>query len=141
MARQFILEPEVAGGLGADTAMDSSVHPPMVSALHYEFEGWLGDDLLETFPCFIVTERLKSALEDAGSTGCSFAPVKVTVSDSFAECYPDRALPQFYWLRVTGTPEKDDFSLASDHRLLVSDEALDVLRAFTIEHCEVLPWP
>lgn len=43
------IEPEVAGGLGEETQMDSTVHPPLVKKLHLEFEGWLGDDILETF--------------------------------------------------------------------------------------------
>ena len=48
------IEPEVAGGLGDHTVMDRSVHPPIVSKLHYQMEGWLGDALLESFPVFIV---------------------------------------------------------------------------------------
>lgn len=58
------LQPEVAGGLGAKTIMNTTVHPPSVSILEYEFDGWLGDDLLESFPCFVVSERLKNPLEE-----------------------------------------------------------------------------
>jgi hypothetical protein len=39
MAKYFLIEPEVAGELGADTVMDSSVHPPRVSELHHELKG------------------------------------------------------------------------------------------------------
>lgn len=44
MNKFFALEPEVAGGLGPNTVMDRSVHPPRVSHLHYVFDGWMGDD-------------------------------------------------------------------------------------------------
>ena len=35
--KYFYIQPEVAGGLGKNTVMDRSVHPPIVSRLHYEF--------------------------------------------------------------------------------------------------------
>lgn len=41
--KYFYLEPEVSGGLGDDAIMDTGVHPPVVTRLHYEFDGWLGD--------------------------------------------------------------------------------------------------
>jgi hypothetical protein len=50
--------------------------PEVVTHLHYEFEGWLGDDLLTTFPEFIVTERLAAALEASKPTGLRLAGVE-----------------------------------------------------------------
>jgi hypothetical protein len=32
------------------------VHPPIVSRLHLVFDTWEGDDLVERFPTFLVTE-------------------------------------------------------------------------------------
>lgn len=43
----YSLEPEVAGSLGPGTVMDTAVHPPRVHKLHYESDGWSGDDILE----------------------------------------------------------------------------------------------
>jgi hypothetical protein len=59
---RWVLCPEVAAELGGNTVMDAFAHPPKVSRLHLRFMGWLGDDLLETFPCFLVTSRLAKAL-------------------------------------------------------------------------------
>ena len=62
MARQYwLVSPEVAGELGDGTVMDTAVHPPWVSRLHHRFQGWLGDDLLECFPCFLTTARIEHA--------------------------------------------------------------------------------
>ena len=104
----YILEPEVAGGLGDGTVMDTSVHPPRVQQLHYQFDGWLGDDLVASFPCFVVTARLRTAIEHSGFTGAAFAPVRVTTSDTFREMYPGTALPVWAWLQVRGTAGADD---------------------------------
>jgi hypothetical protein len=58
----FVLEPEVAGGFGAHTAMDPTKRPPRVFRFHYEFEGWLGDEILETVACFISTKAVADLL-------------------------------------------------------------------------------
>jgi len=133
----YILEPEVAGGLGTNTLRDRSVHPPTVSRLHYNFDGWLGDVLLEAFPCFIVTEAAKRKIGEEQLTGARFDHVEVTVSELFNEIYPNRQLPKFMWLRVEGTMGKDDFAVMPDGRLVVSQRALDALRELGIANAGV----
>ncbi len=135
---RFIVSPEVAGELGADTVMDTSVHPPRVSRLHYELHGWLGDDLLESFPVFVVTDRLARALRGSDLSGWRLGPVQVTKSDEFEELHPDRELPGFFWLQVDGDGAAD-FALSADHRLEVSERALELLRRFQIDNALVDP--
>ena len=132
--KHFYIEPEVAGGLGKNTVMNRSVHPPIVSKLHYHFDGWLGDVLLETFPCFIVIELAKQKLQAAQLTGARFDEVEVTTSEQFQELYPTRQLPKFVWLRVEGTAGQDDFGTAPDGRLVVSERTLALLRELGISH-------
>jgi len=105
----YSLDPEVAGGWGDDTEADTSVHPPIISKLHYEFEGWLGDVLLESFPSWIVTVPTMEQIQSAKLTGATFANVKVTTSGLFQDMYPGRRLPKFVWLKVDGKPGHDDF--------------------------------
>jgi len=130
----FCVEPEVAGELGDNTKIDRSVHPPIVNRLHYELDGWLGDALLESFPCFVVTEHAKECIRNASFTGTSFDRVEITTSDQFRELYPARELPAFAWFKVEGTPGQDDFGTTSDGRLIVSGRALDMLREIGIAH-------
>jgi hypothetical protein len=136
----YVLEPEVAGGLGESSQIDTTTHPPTVTQLEYEFEGWLGDDLLETFPCFIVTERLRDALQQAHVTGASFDDVTVTTSETFRELYPNRVLPRFFWMKVDGQAGVDGVGIGADHRLVVSDEVLAILRQHQLQQCDVEPY-
>lgn len=131
-----ILEPEVAGGWGPGTDADTTVHPPIVRRLVYEFEGWLGDDLLETFPCFVVTDRLAKAIKTSALTGYELDPVEVVKSEMFEELQPGCELPDFHRLLVLGDTGKDDFSI-DNQRLRVSDAALAVLSQFGMEHCDI----
>jgi hypothetical protein len=130
MRREYhVLEPEVAGGLGPNTLMDRSVHPPIVSQLHYVFDGWLGDELLESFPCYLVTEELADRIRSRQLTGVEFGNVEVSVSPKFREIKGRQDLPAFRWLKPVGVAGKDDFGIGSDSRLVVSDEALAAIRA------------
>src|SRR5580700_5627195 len=95
MSGYYILEPEVAGGLGPRTIMDRSVHPPRVTHLHYHFEGWLGDQLVESFPCWLVTAAVGAEIKDAGLTGAEFGDAEVSASETFRELHPGRSLPSF----------------------------------------------
>jgi len=134
----YELAPEVAGHLGPDSIMDTSRHPPIVHVLHYEFDGWSGDELIESFPCFIVTDNLKQLIERAKPTGCSFGSVNVSTSEEFEELYPGRNLPSFSWLMIGGVAGRDDFGISATNGLIVSERLLQVLKCGRLEHCDVI---
>lgn len=136
----YILDPEVSGGLGPHTKMDTSVHPPVVTELHYEVDAWLGDDLIQSFPCYLVSDRLASRLEEIRATGVKFAPAEVTTSDSFGKP-DDRDLPTFKWMKVVGKPGADDLGLTPDARLVVSEAILGEMKKFRLNHCIVEEFP
>ncbi len=133
----FFIEPEVAGGLGDGTIIDNSSHPPIVTKLEYRFEGWLGDDLLESFPCFIITEVLAQRISEHKFSGFSLRPVLITKSDDYLEQGGDNALREFLWVVIEGHAGVDDFGLAHDHRLVISDEVLKVLKGSKIDNADI----
>jgi hypothetical protein len=121
--------------------MDRSTHPPTVAALHYEFDGWQGDELLEVLAHYIVADPLRAQLEAAAPTGCEFAPARVSTSPLFRELYPGRRLPKFHWLRVTGRAGHDDFGMSIDHRLVVSSRIWEILKSANVFGCAEEPFP
>jgi len=137
MTDYFALEPEVAGGLGPNTVMDTSNHPPVVSCLEYQFASWLGDDLLESYPCYIGTRRLADALTEGQFEGLSFHALSVSVDPEFEDVTRIDELPTFLWMKVVGSAGRDDVGLSETGRLVVCQTALDVLRAFTLDHCDI----
>jgi hypothetical protein len=142
MTKFYVVEPEVAGGLGSETV--SSRGPSghrIISRLHYELDGWLGDHLLETTPCFIATKQLADRLLEAGLSGFSTDLVEVSTSEQFRDLYGDRPIPQFIWLKVGGQPGVADLAVAPDLRLIVSAAALELLKSVGLEHAEVAPFP
>lgn len=134
---KFSLEPEVAGQLGEKTEIDTSVHPPIAHLLHHVIDGWLGDDLLECFPCFIVTATLREKLEASGLSGFSFADMTTGVSDTFKDMYPDRHLPEFHRILVTSSDGSADLSINDENLLIASEAAMTVLKSSNIDNCDI----
>jgi hypothetical protein len=135
--RYFSLEPEVAGEIGVNSEADFASFPPVIKKLIYLFHGWLGDDLIESFPCFIVTERLRAAIETAGLTGYNFESVIVRTSERFRELYPNIVLPTFARFVPVGVAEVDDFGVSQSSQLIVSEKALEILKNFQLDHCDI----
>ena len=137
----YQLAPEVAGGLGPETVFDRSQSPPIVRALHYELDGWPDDDLITSFPCFIVTESMKKMIEEARASGCSFGPVKVTTSEQFKdfeEFRQGQQLPKFSWLLIHGAAQQDDFGLSADGSLIVSESILQAMKGGRLDNCDII---
>jgi hypothetical protein len=128
---KYILEPEVAGGLGKETQLDSSTHPPQVHRLHYEFEfGHDSNDLVESFPCFIVSNELAQLFEIENLTGYSLDEVLISSN----QC--DSPAKKYNWLKISNSPENDLF-IAKDHRLAVSEKAYKVIFSKNMSRCDV----
>lgn len=135
--RYYQIEPEVAGGFGDNTVIDRSSGRMVVRKLNYEFDGWLGDALLESCPCFIITEDAKRKLQSIGATGIKFDKVEVTTSEEFKDFYPNKQLPKFVWLQIDGKPGQDDFGIGSGPGLVVSGRVLEALKDLGISNALV----
>jgi hypothetical protein len=136
----FLVKPEVAGNIADSDFIERSARPPLIRRLRYQFDGWSGDDLITSIATFIVTQRLRKAIESEGMTGVSFADVETFTSDQFKELYGEKQLPKFYWMQITGELGKDDFSMSPKHRLAVSSSALDLLKQFKIANADIQPY-
>ena len=133
----YILSPEIAGGFGPHTELDSTCHPPKVDRLHYSFEGWLGDCLVESFPCFVATESVVVELKQEGLSGIDDSDVEISTSDEFREFYPNREIGRWRWLRAVGIPGEDDLAMTDSARLVASDRAVAILKRHGLEHCDL----
>ncbi|MCW3099906.1 MAG: hypothetical protein JWL77_5524 [Chthonomonadaceae bacterium] len=61
------------------------------------------DDLITCGDCYMVSDRLEQALQDAQVSGVRFEPVKISKSDIFRSYYPRQRLPHnFKWMISTG---------------------------------------
>lgn len=151
----YFLEPEVSGGHGEYTVYGTEEEiategiSEKVKYLHYEFEGWLGDDLLESTPAFIVSSKLGTELENSDFIDYKLEECLITKSDEFIEMYPDKEIPIFSRFIPLGNIEVEEekfknwsghhFCLSPKGELVITQEALDFLNRFSIENCFITP--
>jgi hypothetical protein len=53
---------------------------------------------------------------------------------------PNRPLASFVWLQISGKPGQDDFGMARNNYLVMSEQALQVLAPFGIAHAHMAPF-
>jgi len=136
------IQPEVIVGLGSNTVF-KEIKPPFrtIEELHIELEDWLGDDLMECFPVYVVTEKLKEELNNSSFSGFNFKTMEVTNAEYFGDNYQlDIKLPKFYWMEIVGEFRKDDFVLSDKKELLINEKFLKVLvDKFKTKYLEIEP--
>jgi hypothetical protein len=134
----LVIKPEPSGHPGPGTVVEAGGEVPLVKDLHYVFDWWVGDALVGSYPFFLVTDSLKTALSALGGrSGFDFAAARVSTSDFFRKTGPNRQLPLFWWLRVSGTAGVDDIGLSKGHALVVSARILSVLLEQRLEQAEI----
>lgn len=133
----YIIEPEVAGSFGEKTQREVSVHPPKITKLHYIFDGWLGDDIVESFPVYLISEKLYELLKETELTGFEIDDCETEISETFATLQPDKTLPKFYWLKITGKTNRDDFWINEDNILTISESAYELIKQTNISNCDI----
>jgi hypothetical protein len=130
----IIIKPEVAGGIGEGTIGNLKARPPVVEKLNYEFFGWMGDDIITSLLCFIMTERLKNKICEEKLSGITFDDVLITKSKEFFTFFTNEELPKFYWAKINGVVGLDDFAIGSNLRLMISEKAYGILKLFNVNH-------
>jgi len=135
--KYYKIYPEVAGAWGENTIGYFEVRPPIIFHLHYLFSDWLGDDILETFPVYIVSEKLANVLKISNLSGFELAFCEISKAEIFYDLNPNgKDLPQFFWLKIHGTPP-DDFFLLDGKRLCISQKALEILQTCNLHYADI----
>ena len=133
----YITEPQVPGYLGSHTTYTSQF-PARVGDMHYVFNSWPCDDIIEAYPCFAVSDRLKAKIEEAGASGVNFLPCSVAMSEDISDS-EGANIPFFWRIEPTGVMRKDDVSLDKEHRLVVSDKVKRIIEIFKPMDCDFKP--
>jgi hypothetical protein len=144
----YVIEPEAAGHWGEKSVVtDRSVHPLVISKLHYRFDGWSGDVLLTSSPVYIITCEAMKKLQEINPTGASFDNVEITTSEQFQHFHPNLKLPEFAWLKVDGKVGHDDFGIVPyrniraisypEMRMVISGRVLNILKPLGIAHADM----
>ena len=130
------LEPHVAGELAEGTELDPSEHPPIVRRVVFALDTANADDLVESFPVYLVRTRLAEELIASGLTGFDVADAVVVPGGPYLDLGHPLPPPTFRWLKV-GRDSRADFCVSDAHLLVVSDRAYSLLSRWKLDLCDV----
>lgn len=121
------------------SAFDLNADPPRPATPHFVAMDWLGDPLVQTSPCFFVTESLAIDLEGERATGFTINDIELEIDEQFAEFEPETvgALPKFVELRPGLDRSSDVFLTAPLGDLVVSERVFELLLKHGLAFCGI----
>jgi len=99
------------------------------------------DDLIESFPVFLVSALLAEHLEAKHLGGFALGHATVRPSSEYIACYGCAPHADFRWLRLGDASRRSDAWLDREHHLCVSDAMMEVLREFRLDRCDIQRLP
>ncbi|WP_241280096.1 hypothetical protein [Chryseobacterium cucumeris] len=80
---------------------------------------------------------MRKGIESKQLSGISFDQVLVSKSETFLELYPDRELPNFFWAKINGESNRDDFFITEKNGLAISERAYSLLKNYNIDQADI----
>lgn len=137
----FKLNPDCTGTFGRKTLYGGELTdvPPQIYRLHYEFDRWSPDELLEVNSVFVGTPALEELIKSLfpRPTGITFDNMTTTSTLVFRQANPGRELANYRWFKVIGKGGVDDFGLSDDFQLVVSARIFGTIQP-KIENCKAV---
>jgi len=97
--RKEVLEPLVAGELGDRTQLDTTTYPPLVRHVDFVRDLPTEEDLIESFPVFLVSEELASVLTAANLSGFQLDDAEGRPSAEYLAVHGGVPHKRCHWLR------------------------------------------
>lgn len=142
--RFYKLEPEIAGEIGDNSIIQyKNGKISKVKYLEFRFTDWLGDELISTHPCYIITENLKKEILLNKLKGIQFQDILISFSDDFFELNDSIEIPNFVRIICENIYEEknddivQDFYVNKYKELIISENALNVFRNHTLNNCVI----
>lgn len=135
--KYYTIDPDVPGELTAETHQGT---PESADKIGYIFDCWPEADIIQADPYFAVSLDLKQAIENEGLSGVAFGQCDCLKGEQFSVASPEHKndeLPKYYWLKVNGDAEKDDFGISDDLMLVISENARGVLSRFDLTRADI----
>jgi hypothetical protein len=112
MAQFFQLDPEVPGNEGPGTIVANMpqlqaglAFVPEIKHLEFQFDAWLGNDIVQTSPCYLVSDVLAEAMKQSELLGYRLQAITVSttdVLDRWQSEMVERPIPPFVRILMDG---------------------------------------
>jgi hypothetical protein len=134
MEKYYIIGLPVYGRFGSRTVWDRSGTIPVVLKMDYIFDFEPKSELFATFPIFVASALFVEACVFSKLTGFAVEPLRCGISKEFSRLYGHNVTPSnYFWFKIIGVCQKDDFGVNLESRLVVSEKALNLIKQRKVE--------
>ncbi len=99
--KRYFIDPEVAGGFGANTIFGSSKHIlsdtlniPSIKFLDYRFDDWMGDCIIGFLSVYAITEEFSVLITQKKMSGFVIESMECSESDMWDQIRGDCSVPE-----------------------------------------------
>jgi hypothetical protein len=125
----YKISPIVPGDMANDADVDTSLVPPVVRNASVIFKSSSLCDLMEIYPFYIVSDRLRDMIAKQSFSGVSWSKLTVKKDGLVVNGYSN--------MIITGGYDSDDFALGSNNLMIVNNRVLKEIKKFDIGECEI----
>lgn len=133
--KYYIVTPAAEAETGEEAIFSSSGHSRKIVFLHVYLVTYPESDLIQAYPAFIVTKKLRLAIESAGISGAKFLPCKVSKDPQYDDYSYTTDLPEMFGLEPDGVENVDDIVSYNEAEFKASDRFVRLLKSFAHDGC------
>jgi hypothetical protein len=131
----YIVEPVADAELGEQAVISFAETPREIINAHVYLFGYPESDLVQAYPLFLATSRLRAAIENSNIRGAIFLPCKVSKSDQYDELSHTTSIPEMFCLEPMGADGVDDLVYHTETELKASRRFVDLLHSMSHNGC------
>ena len=134
--KYYIVTPAAEAETGEEAIFSSKDNPRKIIFLHVYLVTYPESELIQAYPAFIVTKKLRSAMESTGISGAKFLPCKVSKDPQYDDYSNTPDLPEMFGLEPFGVEDIDDIVFYSGTKIKASDRFVRLLKSLAHDGCE-----
>ena len=132
--KYYNIEPVADAEIGEGSVIDFNSQPRKIIKIQVYLFSHPESDFIQAYPAFLVSGRLRKAVEDANLTGASFLPCVTNKAEQYDELSESPELPEMWCLEPTGS-KGDDFIFHSETQITTSERFIEILAHFSSIGC------
>lgn len=133
--KYYIITPATEAETGEEAIFSTGDKPRKIVFLHVYLVNYPESELLQAYPAFLVTRKLRSAMESLGISGVKFLPCKVSKDPQYDDYSFTSDLPEVFGMEPCGVENINDIVSYNEAEFKASERFVMLLKSFAHDGC------
>lgn len=133
--KYYFVQPAAEAEIG-DEASASEDYPRKITFYHVCLINFPESELIQAYPAFVITKKLRSAMESEGISGANFLPCKVSKDQQYDDYSNYRELLELFGFEPCGVENIDDIVMHNEIEFKASDRFVRLLKSLAHDGCD-----